>query len=240
MAVAVADLAAVGLSALLERYRHYALTVRNVSAEKVRSRFTYLGRLFAFLGSPRTAAELFAGIDQKTIDAFLIDYAPRHGPGSRRDMHSALRSFLRIAYEEQFLPQDLSALVPTVGVRASRQLPKAMPESCIVALEQSLERRSPEGRRDAAIVCLVNTYGVRGAQVRRLRLEHIDWENGRIHFCACKGGHPVEQHLTAKAGNRLADYIANGRPPSSCREVFLEQSTATALAHPRDLSRIIH
>jgi integrase len=80
---------------------------------------------------------------------------------------------------------------------------------------------------------------VRGAQVRRLRLEHLDWENGRIHFCACKGGRPIEQYLTAKAGNRLADYIAYGRPPSSCREVFLESSTATALTHSRDLSRII-
>ena len=108
-----------------------------------------------------------------------------------------------------------------------------------MALGGSIERCSPEGRRDAAIVCLLGTYGVRGAQVRRLRLEHIDWENERIRFCACKGGRPVEQHLTARAGTLLADYIANGRPQSDCREVFLEQSTGKALAHSRQLSWII-
>lgn len=154
-------------------------------------------------------------------------------------MHAALRALLRFAYEEGFMAQDLSVLVPTVRSRASAHLPRALPESCIAALEGSIERHSPEGRRDAAIVCLLSTYGVRGAQIRRLRLEHLDWERARIHFGACKGGRPIEQHLTVRAGNRLADYIANGRPQSSCREVFLEPSTATALADSQALSRII-
>jgi integrase/recombinase XerD len=238
MAIAVAS-AEMAPAAVLERFRQWSLTVRGVSAEKVSRRVVYLGLLFGFLGPPPTAAGLFASLTPRTITAFLIDYAPRHGPGSRRDMHAAARAFLRFAYAEQFLAQDLSALVPTVRDRAPTQLPRALPESCLAALEKSIERRSAEGRRDAAIVCLLSTYGVRGAQVRRLRLEHLDWERERIHFCACKGGRPIEQHLTAKAGNRLADYIANGRPRSSSREVFLAQSTATALAHPRELSRIV-
>lgn len=239
MAVAGADAPAMSLAALRERYRHYALTVLSVSAELVRKRFIYFGRLFEFLGPPQNAAELFSGLDPRAITAFLIDYAPRHGPGSRQDMHAALRALLRFAYEEGFMAQDLSVLVPTVRNRASAHLPGAMPESCIVALERSIGRHSPEGRRDAAIVCLLSTYGVRGAQIRRLRLEHIDWENARIHFCACKGGRAIEQHLTAKAGNRLAGYIADGRPQSPCREVFLEPATATALADSQALSRII-
>lgn len=240
MAVAVADAPVMTLATLRERYRHYALTIRSVSAELVRKRFIYFGRLFEFLGRPQSAGELFSKLGPRTIAAFLIDYAPHHGPGSRQDMHAALRALLRFAYEEGFMAQDLSVLVPTVRNRASAQLPRALPESCIVALERSIERHSPEGRRDVAIVCLLSTYGVRGAQIRRLRLEHLDWENARIHFCACKGGRPIEQHLTAKAGNRLADYIANGRPQSSCREVFLEPSTATALADSQALSRIVH
>jgi len=239
MAVAVADAAVMTLSAFRERYRHYALTIRRVSAELVRKRLTYFDRLFEFLERPQSAGELISKLEPRTITAFLIDYAPRHGPGSRQDMHAALRALLRFAYEEGFMAQDLSVLVPTVRSRASARLPRALPESCIVELERSIERHSPEGRRDAAIVCLLSTYGVRGVQIRRLRLEHIDWENERIHFGACKGGRPIEQHLTAKAGNRLADYIAAGRPESSCREVFLTPSTATALPHSQALSWII-
>jgi len=226
-------------AALHERYGRYALTIRSVSPELVRKRSVYLERLFRFLGPPPSAAELFARLDPKTIGAFLADYAPRHGPGSRRDMHATLRVFLHFAYEEQFLAQDLSVLVPTVRPGAAARLPKALPEDCIAALEAGIERCSPEGKRDAAIVCLLATYGVRGSQVRTLRLEHLDWVNGRILFPACKRGRAVEQHLTVRAGNRLADYIVGGRPQSSCREVFLVQSTGTALPSSQALSRII-
>jgi len=227
------------LAALVERYRHYALNIRNANTGMVRKRRVYLDRLFGFLGWPPTAGALFAGLTPKRIGAFLGDYAPRHGPGSRRDMHGTLRAFLRYAHEEQFTSQDLSVLVPTVRQRGGACLPKALPEACIAALERSIERCSPEGRRDAAVVCLLDTYGVRGAQIRGLCLEAIDWERDRICFPACKGGHPVEQPLTAKAGNRLAAYITGGRPASHSREVFLVQATGTALPRSQALSRII-
>jgi len=238
MAIA-AESAGMGPAAVLERYRHYGLSIRGLSAEKANSQVVYLGRLFGFLGPPPTAAELFARLTPKNVDAFLRDYASDHGPGSRRDMHAAARAFLRFAYAEQFLPQDISALVPTVRSPASARLPRALPESCIAALAASPVQCSPAGRRAAAIVCLLATYGVRGAQVRRLRLEQLDWGNGRIVFPACKGGHPVEQHLTVKAGNRLADWLADGRPQSPFREVFLTLPAGTPLTHSRELSRIV-
>jgi len=227
------------LDALRELYCHHALTIRNISEVWVNKQFTYLDRLFGFLGPPRTSTELFDQLDQEAISAFLVDYAPRHGPGSRRDMHGAARAFLRFAYEEGFMAQDLSALVPTVRNLATGRLPRALPQSCIAALETSIERCDPEGLRDASMVCLLHTYGVRGAQIRRLLLQHIDWERERIHFPACKHGRAIEQHLTAKAGNRLADYIANGRPDSPCGEVLLLHPAATPMTQPRQLSRVI-
>jgi integrase/recombinase XerD len=239
MALAVADTAGMTLAAVGERYRHYAMTVRCLSAGTVNMGFIYLRRLFAFLGPPQSAAELFSGLDSKTIDAFLVDYARRRSPESRKRMHATLRAFLRFAWMERFLPQDLSALVPTVRDRSGTRLPKALPESAIATLNRSLAPDSPDGRRDAAMVCLLATYGVRGAQIRRLRLEHIDWERDRILFLACKGGRSVEQHLSAEAGNRLAEYITGGRPESCCREVFLDAVTGQALACPSTLSKIL-
>ena len=227
------------LPALCEQYRCHALTIRNLSVSYVESQFTYLNRLYEFLGSPRTAVELFAGLDQEAISTFLIDYAERYGPGSRRNMHATTRTFLRFAYEAQFMPRDLSVLVPTVRKRSMSHIPKALPEACIAALERSIDRSCPAGRRDAAIICLLSTYGVRGIQIRRLCLEHIDWQNGRIHFPAAKRGRPIEQHLTVKAGNRLADYITNGRPQSPLPEVFLTLTTAAALRDSSYLSRTI-
>jgi len=228
------------LPALCEQYRRHALTVRNVSVYHVDRQSIYLKRLFEYFGPPRTVAAFFDGLKEEALTAFLIDYASGHGPGSRRNMHTTARTFLHFAYEEQFMAQDLSALVPTVRECTMGRIPKALPESCIGALEQSIERSCPEGRRDAAIICLLSSYGVRGVHVARLRLEHLDWGASRIHFPATKRGRPIEQHLTAKAGNRLSDYILNGRPESPHREVFLTLSTATPLADdPRVLWSIV-
>ena len=235
-----APMAMMPLPALREQYCHHARTILNVCPETIKARLISLDRLFDYFGPPQTATELFARLDQATLSEFLLDYAGRYGAGSRQNMHSAARGFLRFAYEEQFMAYDLSALVPTVRRRAMAELPKALPDACISALEDSIDRSCPSGRRDAAIVCLLSTYGVRGVQIRRLRLEHIDWQNERIHFPAAKRGRPIEQHLTVKAGNRLADYITNGRPQSSLPEVFLTLTTATALADSSSLSALIH
>jgi integrase len=233
------DLALISLTVLRERFSHHALKIRGVCADTLKVRLISLDRLFSYFGPPRTAAELFAKLNHTTLSEFLIDYAARYGPGSRQNMHSAARGFLRFAYEERFMERDLSALVPTVRRRAMADIPKALPDSCISALEDSIDRSCPAGRRDAAIVCLLSTYGIRGVQVRRLRLEHIDWHNERIHFPAAKSGRPIEQHLTDRAGNRLADYIANARPQSPLPEVFLTLRSAVPLTDSSYLSRMI-
>ena len=120
------------------------------------------------------------------------------------------------------------------------KIARTIPSECIAKVISSMGHHTPADLRDSAIICLLSTYGVRGVQVRRLRLEDVDWAKSRIHFSAAKRGRPIEQYLTAKAGNRLAEYISNGRPSSPCREVFLTlHKPFGPIAHPRQLSRII-
>jgi integrase/recombinase XerD len=64
---------------------------------------------------------------------------------------------------------------------------------------------------------------VRGVQLRRLRLDDLDWENERIHFSAAKGGNPLGLPLTADAGNAILEHLQNGRPNEApYAEVFLQ------------------
>lgn len=232
--------AEISLSALREQYCRYSLEVRQVCPDTLRARLICLERLFDYFGPPPTVADLFERLGPARLGEFLLDYAGRYGPGSRQNMQSAVRSFLRFAFEEQLLPQDLSALVPTQRRPSLGGLPKALPSSCIRALEESIDRSSRAGRRDAAIVCLLSTYGVRGGQIRHLCLEHLDWQNERICFPAAKGGRAIEQHLTARAGNRIADYLLHGRPRSPLPQVFLTLTTAAALPDSSYLSHMIH
>ncbi len=209
------------LALLYGGYRRHRLAVRSVAEETVHEELLYLKRFFAYLSPAETPAALFARLDAGRVTAFLVDYADTHSLGSRRWMQYSLRSFLRFCYHCCYVGRDLSVLVPSVRRGRMGRVPRCLPDECIAALQTGIERDAPGGVRDLAIVCLLSTYGVRGVQIRRLRLDHIDWQNDRIHFPAAKGGRPIEQHLMAQAGNRLVDYIAHARPDSSHPELFL-------------------
>ncbi len=132
------NIAIMTLPALREQYRHHALTIRNVCTDTVKARLISLDRLFAYFGPPQTAAELFAKLNQTTLTGFLLDYASRYGSGSRQNMNSAARGFLRFAYEEQFMKHDLSALVPAMRQRTlarDRGQPSNGKSSCAEGVE---------------------------------------------------------------------------------------------------------
>lgn len=228
------------LSALTEEYYKDALRVRCVCDETAKAAQPYLKRFFDYFGPPGSPESLFAVICPDSVTDCLIQYASRYGHGSRASMQNTVRLFLRFAYLSGYLDSDFSALSPSVRTPRMGKIARSIPPECIDALISSIGRETPADIRDSAMICLLSTYGVRGVQIRRLCLEDIDWDKSCIHFSAVKRGRPVEQHLTAKAGNRLVDYITNARPSSSCSEVFLSlREPFHPIAHPRQLSRII-
>ncbi len=209
------------LPELADQYHSYALKIRGVLEETAKAERPYLKRFFQHFSPPDLPAELFAAICPKSVTDFLVWYAAQYGPGSRRDMQKTVRMFLRFAYLSGYLPADLSALSPSVRSPRMGRIARSIPAECSNALISSIGSSTPADLRDSAIISLLNTYGVRSVQIRRLRLDDLDWDESRIHFPAAKGGRAIEQHLTAKAGNSLADYITHGRALSSCKELFL-------------------
>jgi integrase len=228
------------LTVLVKQHHDYMLKVRSVTMETADKEMFYLKRFFDYFGPPDSPADLFAAICPATVTGFLAWYASRYGPGSRRWMQITLRVFLRFASQSGYLESDLSELSPSVRIYRMGKITRSIPPECIDAVISAIGHDTPADLRDSSIICLLSTYGVRGVQIRRLCLEDIDWTNSRINFPAAKGGRPVEQHLTARAGNCLADYISNGRPSSSCREVFLTlKEPFIPISQPCQLSLII-
>lgn len=103
-----------------------------------------------------------------------------------------------------------------------------------------INRNSHVGRRDYAIVLLLYTYGVRGGQVRALRLEDINWEQNQILFKALKNGKDSRLPLTLEVGESLLDYLQKSRPSYSYTHVFLtSRAPYHPLPHPISLSAIV-
>jgi integrase len=209
------------LNALFEEYAAYSLRVRSTAPETVAAQRLYLDRIAVSL-SAKTAAGLCRAFTPARLMAAVADYASGHAPASRRWMQWTLRSLLRFCHVRGYVRGDLSEWVPAFRSPRLASIPKAIPEATIGSLLASVDPQSPHGRRDAAIIQLLATYGIRGLQLRQLRLTDLDWEAGRVRFPACKRGKDIVQALTVEAGNRLSDYIRLERPAAAGRpEVFL-------------------
>ncbi len=199
---------------LLEQYQQYAVRVRQVQFDTVLEQRTYLQRLIAAV-RPGSTSGLLKWLTVSSIQRFVFTYAAEHGPGSCKWMQFSLRSFLRFCYLRRYTDRDLSAAVPAARRRHLEHVPRALSPENIIQLCKSIDGQSPADIRAAAIICLLVTYGVRGIQLRRLCLDHVDWSSRRIRFPAAKGGKHVDHYLTAEAGNRLLDYPCGARPRST-------------------------
>jgi integrase/recombinase XerD len=68
---------------------------------------------------------------------------------------------------------------------------------------------------------LLSVYGLRSGEVRRLRLDDIDWPRDRIRIVRSKSGHQEAAPLEPRVGNAIARYLCYSRPKTVSRVVFL-------------------
>lgn len=75
--------------------------------------------------------------------------------------------------------------------------------------------------RDRAILLLLAVYGLRSGEVRRLRLDDIDWKKDRFSIVRSKSGRRELLPLEPHTGNAIALYLRQGRPKCDSRSVFV-------------------
>jgi site-specific recombinase XerD len=137
-----------------------------------------------------------------------------------KQLTTALRSFLRYARYRGDIALDLAAAVPTVANWSMTSIPRAISTEAVRQLLASVSRRTTVGRRDYAILLVLARLGLRASEVVRLALDDVDWTAGQVSVRG-KGGHRTALPLPADVGEAIAAYLRRGRPPTTCRQVFL-------------------
>jgi site-specific recombinase XerD len=213
-------------------YQHTASGTLGLRARSLTQFLDWLG----VDATPRGLARL----DCEKVEQFVLAYARGKGRSARRSMQSALRTFFRFALHEGYLRQSLDQAVPTLRTYKLDRVPRGLSEQQAQEILRYVRRDTEAGRRDYAILQILHTYGVRGGQVRALRLEEIDWARDEILFRASKHGKDVRLPLTVEVGESLLDYLRNARPACSRPEVFLTcRAPYHPLPHSSTLSAIV-
>ncbi len=230
----------VSLDVLLEDCEQWSVRVRGLSEDTARRQRVYQER-FVELSAVRSSACLVQWLCVRNLQQFMVEYACTYGPGSQKWLTDSLRNLVRFCWCREYIAEDLSCAVPRRCRRRLARVPRSLDDERIARLLASLDCGRPAGCRDAAIITLAATYGVRGVQLRSMRLDDIDWEAEQIHFPAGKGGKALCLPLTAEAGNAVLQYLLHGRPNEpTFDELFLKTRPPFGpFYNPRALPRIV-
>jgi integrase/recombinase XerD len=134
---------------------------------------------------------------------------------------------------------DLVHAVPTVPNWRLAILPKFMKAEDVDCLVRSVDRNTPQGQRDYAILLLLARLGLRAGEVVALSLDDLDWEAGEL-LVRSKGARHDRLPLPPEVGEALATYICQGRPPSATRRVFVQmRAPRRGFANSQGISTIV-
>jgi integrase len=104
-----------------------------------------------------------------------------------------------------------------------------------------VDRRTPTGKRDYAILLLLVTYGLRAREVAALTLDDVEWRNNRLQIPERKAGHSTAYPLSIVVGEAIVDYLRHGRPQTQDRHVFFRsQAPLDPIGHAAVSSRARH
>lgn len=218
----------------LERFLAYWEHECHMSRNRLQYGRRYLGRWLSFLADKGHAS--WDGVDGALFSAF---FATRTGmaPPSLSVVADVLRQFHRYLFVQGDVARDVSHWVPPFRGHRRLRLPTVWTNTEVAALLEAVDRGSPIGKRAYAILLLGCRLGLRTSDIRSLRLDDLDWGDGRISFTQEKTGRRVTLPLTEEVGSALIDYLRHGRPVSSHREVFL---TVTAPYAPFSADNRLH
>ena len=155
----------------------------------------------------------------QSVRNYLVFISPT-GPRSMDTVVNALRVFLRFLSERRLIGwsiEHMSFHTPP----ARKKVPVAYTPEEIRLLVAAIDKSSPAGKRDFAIILLSLFTGLRSGDIRLLKMEDINWEKDEIHIIQHKTNRELITPMFPAVGNAIADYILNCRPESDEPYVFL-------------------
>jgi site-specific recombinase XerD len=204
-------------ASLIQQYENHLRKDRGLAENSLR---VYLPLIQTLLASKLAGTGFPQSLKALTIRDFVITQTRDRSAEYIRLLATALRSFCRFLFLSGHMPVDLSPSVPRV-CKYRQSTPPAFlaPEEVTRALA-ALDRSTPRGRRDYAILLLLARLGLRAGEIVSLELDDVSWRTAEI---VVRGkGRTIERlPLLQDIGEALAAYLRKDRGVSKSRRIFL-------------------
>ena len=204
---------------LTHKFTKFQIDHRGISpgyAKKVEVCCTCFFEYLQNLGIHRLAA-----LKPETVINFITEDGNRYQRKTVSYRCSILRALLAYLYRNSLIGRDLSGVVIGPRIFRNEACPRFVSKSQMLAILSQIDRATAVGLRDYAMILLLITYGLRGIEVIRLRLEDIDWRKNLLRIRKRKAGNNTVYPLASSVARAIIRYLRKGRPHSNDRHVFL-------------------
>lgn len=176
-----------------------------------------LRRFLGFISKQKITS--FSEISQLIVRDFIIDISSSK-PKSMDDVITALRKLFLYLNENSYCKDNFWMLLAAPRSRDHRVRP-CMKLNETSQLIQMVDRSTPEGKRDFAILTLAAIIGLRVGDIASLKLSDIDWIKNELHIVQGKTQVLLILPLSKNILTAIADYILNGRPETNDGHLFI-------------------
>jgi integrase len=140
------------------------------------------------------------------IQRFVIECSNSMKSNSVHNVKLYLKKLCGYLNSRGLLPNSFEGLLSFRVSREARLLPTTSPDEIEAALN-IIDRDTPKGKRDYAIIMLAIVTGLRAIDITRIKLTDIDWRRGEINLIQAKTGQNLQLPLTTDIAEALQDYI---------------------------------
>lgn len=134
----------------------------------------------------------------------------------------SIRAFLRFLLETNEIQIDFAEKTPMVQARKQTRIPSVWTEDELKKLFLAIDRGSPKGKRDYAIILLACCLGMRCTDIKNLTMENFHWEEKTLVFIQSKTRTSLSLPLTSEVGWAVIDYLKYGRPKIDSPYLFVK------------------
>jgi len=154
------------------------------------------------------------------VDRHLVRASRRLARESIGSLSSSLRGFLGYLHMRDILPRNIRPHVATPHIYPLETMPRATAWSDIQRTLGMIDRSTPFGCRDYAMLMLIAYCGLRAGDVAAIRPHDIDWHHDVIHARRPKGNTREDVPLLPVVGEALIAYLRQ-RPDAPHDALFL-------------------
>lgn len=134
----------------------------------------------------------------------------------------SIRAFFRFLLDVGETDEDFASKIPMIQARKQTRIPSVWTKDELKKLIAAIDKGSPKGKRDYAIILMAGVLGLRCTDIKNLKMEHFRWEEKQLVFTQSKTREPISLPLTPEVGWAVIDYLKYGRPNIESPYLFVK------------------